>query len=83
MEDAVRVARARWARWGRLASRTGYLAWGVAIVLFVIGLATEFGDAIATAAATALILGCILLLPAIIIGYAVRAAEREDRERGL
>jgi hypothetical protein len=29
-----------------------------------------------------LIAGCVLLAPAIILGYAVRAAEREDRERG-
>jgi hypothetical protein len=30
----------------------------------------------------ALVLGSITLLPAIILGYAVKAAEREDRERG-
>ena len=30
----------------------------------------------------ALIAGCVLLAPAIILGYAVKAAEREDRERG-
>jgi hypothetical protein len=29
------------------------------------------------------VLGSILLAPAIVLGYAVKAAEREDRERGL
>jgi hypothetical protein len=30
-----------------------------------------------------LLAGSALLLPSIILGYAVKAAEREDRERGL
>jgi hypothetical protein len=29
------------------------------------------------------VIGCILLAPSIIVGYAVKAAEREDRERGF
>jgi F0F1-type ATP synthase membrane subunit c/vacuolar-type H+-ATPase subunit K len=29
-----------------------------------------------------LAVGSVLLLPSIILGYAVKAAEREDRERG-
>ena len=31
----------------------------------------------------AALIGCILLAPSIIVGYAVKAAEREDRERGF
>jgi hypothetical protein len=30
-----------------------------------------------------LIVGSILLAPAIVLGYAVKAAERDDRERGF
>ena len=30
-----------------------------------------------------LIVASILLAPAIVLGYAVKAADREDRERGL
>ena len=30
-----------------------------------------------------LVVGSILLAPAIVLGYAVKAAEREDRERGI
>jgi hypothetical protein len=36
----------------------------------------------ATIITVALVGGCVLLAPAIILGYAVKAAEREDRERG-
>jgi hypothetical protein len=30
-----------------------------------------------------MIIGSMLLAPAIVLGYAVKAAERDDRERGL
>jgi hypothetical protein len=30
-----------------------------------------------------LIIGSILLAPSIVLGYAVKAAEREDRENGI
>jgi hypothetical protein len=30
-----------------------------------------------------LIVGSILLAPAIVLGYAIKAAERDDRERGI
>ena len=30
-----------------------------------------------------LVAACVLLAPSIVLGYAVKAAEREDRERGL
>jgi hypothetical protein len=32
---------------------------------------------------TSMIVGSLLLAPAIVLGYAVKAAERDDRERGL
>ena len=31
----------------------------------------------------ALVVACVLLAPSIILGYAVKAAERDDRERGI
>jgi hypothetical protein len=36
-----------------------------------------------TAVIVLLVAGSILLAPSIIIGYAVKAAERDDREKGL
>ncbi len=42
-----------------------------------------FKGPIVTAITVCLVVGSILLAPAIVLGYAVKAAERDDRERGL
>jgi hypothetical protein len=44
---------------------------------------TNFAGAIVTTTIVALIVGSFLLAPAIVTGYAVKAAEREDRENGV
>jgi hypothetical protein len=51
-------------------------------VLFFVGLATGFDGGIATAIVAALLVGGAALIPAIVFGYGVRAAEREEREQG-
>ena len=66
-----------------MANRLGYLCFGVAIVTFVIGFIVSFNAAVSTVVVTSMIVGSILLAPAIVLGYAVKAAERDDRERGL
>jgi hypothetical protein len=53
------------------------------VVLFLIGFAVGLTDAVVTAILVAMALGSLLLAPAIVVGYAVKAADREDRERGL
>jgi membrane-bound ClpP family serine protease len=68
-------------RLASVASRAGYVLIAAAVVLFFVGVATELDAAIATASTVTLIAGCVLLAPAIILGYAVKAAEREDAER--
>ena len=82
-DDPVRRRRATAERLARLASRTGYLLIAAAVVIFFVALATGFDATLATVITAALIAGCVLLAPAIIVGYAVKAAERDDRERGL
>ena len=54
----------------------------VAVVLFFVALAVGFSGTMATLVVAALVAACVLLAPSIILGYAVKAAEREDRERG-
>jgi hypothetical protein len=81
--DPVRARRARIAHWSLLANRVGYLFVGAAMALFFIAFAVGFSAAMATAVTITLIIGCILLAPSIIVGYAVKAADRDDRERGL
>jgi hypothetical protein len=81
--DPVRARRARIARAVELGQRAGYALFGIAIVGFVAGFVVGFDGAFVAVVVTCLVLGSLVLAPAIVFGYAVKAAEREDRERGL
>lgn len=81
--DPVRDRRARIARLVSLGQRVGYALFGVAIVLFGIGFVAGFDGLVGTTIIWSLVAGSIVLAPAIVFGYAVKAAEREDRQRGL
>ena len=83
LNDAVRIKRARIAKYNLLANRIGYLFWAVAISCIVMAFAFGFKGPLVTAVTVFIIIGSILLAPSIVIGYAVKAAEREDRENGL
>ena len=80
--DPVLERRRRIASLVSLGQRAGYGLFGVAIVLFVIGLVAGFGGAVGTGITVCIVVGSIVLAPAIVFGYAVRAAERDDREHG-
>jgi hypothetical protein len=78
--DPIRVRRARIARVVRYAKRVGYAALTVAVVSFVIAAATDF-PALAVDLSIAALVAAIVMLPVpIVLGYGVRAAEREERE---
>jgi hypothetical protein len=81
--DPVRARRAKVAKYTLLANRIGYLFFAVAIATFVIGFAVSFNGAVSAIVIGSVIIGSVLLAPAIVLGYAVKAAEREDRERGF
>lgn len=78
MTDPVRVRRARIARLVDVGKRVGYGLFALAIVLFVVGLVAGFTSTTTSAIVTCLVVGSLVLAPAIVFGYAVRAAERED-----
>jgi hypothetical protein len=80
--DPVRARRARIARWSRWANRLGYLVLTVAVVVFVIGFGAGFTSALVTTVVAGLVVASLLLVPSIVLGYAVRAAERDDRDHG-
>jgi hypothetical protein len=80
--DPVLVRRARYQRLAETGQRIGYLLYAVAIVAFVLGFALDFPGALVPIIIVAMVVGSAVLLPAIIVGYAVKAAEREDREQG-
>ena len=83
MTDPVRARRQRIARLAAAGQRTGYGLFLLAIVLFVVALATELTPGLAGAVIACLALGSLVLAPSIVAGFAARAAERDDRERGL
>lgn len=81
--DPVRAQRRRIAGYVKLAKRIGYLLLLSAVVLVVVGLAGDLTTGITAAATACLVAGSVFLAPAVIVGYAVNAAERDDREKGF
>jgi hypothetical protein len=59
--------------------RVGYALFGLAVVAFVVGFAVGFERWLTAAIVAALIAGSVILAPAIVFGYAVKAADRADR----
>lgn len=82
-EDPVVARRARIARFAALGKRVGYLALLIAIVAFFIGVGTSFASWTVTVCIAGLAAACVVLPLPIVLGYGVRAADREDRERGI
>ena len=78
-DDPVLRQRARMARLAQRGQRLGYLLFLVAMVLFGVGLIAGFDGGVAPAIVACLIAGSVILAPTIILGYAVKAADREDR----
>jgi hypothetical protein len=78
--DPILEQRARVRRIAEVAKRVGYVLFLASIVLFFVGLATDLPSGVIAAATACLIAGCVVLAPAILLGYAVRGAERDDRE---
>ncbi|MGB8861892.1 MAG: hypothetical protein WCC60_21735 [Ilumatobacteraceae bacterium] len=81
--DPVRARRRKIAKYTLLANRIGYLFYALAIATFVIGFAISFNGAVSAIVIGSLVIGSVLLAPAIVLGYGLKAAERDDRERGL
>lgn len=82
-DDPVRRRREQIRRIVGLTNRVGYLLLLVAIVVFFVGVATDFTSTKAGIIVGTLVASCILLAPTIVLGYAVKAADRDDRERGF
>ena len=80
--DPVRMRRAKIAHAASLAQRIGYLLFAIAVVIFFIGFFGGFTGGLVTANVVLRAVGSALLAPAIVAGYAVKAAERDDLENG-
>jgi hypothetical protein len=80
-DDPVLVRRAQLQRLATLGQRIGYLFLLVAVLAFFVGLATSYRTW-GTVVVASLGLCTITLAPAIVLGYAVKAAAREDAAEG-
>lgn len=81
--DPTLARRARIAHLTELGQRVGYGLFAAAMLAFVIGAAAGFSNLDVVVVVACLAVGSAVLAPAIVFGYAVKAAEREDRERAL
>jgi hypothetical protein len=80
-DDPVLARRAMVAKWTLLANRVGYLFLALAMALFVLAFALGFNGAMATSIVVTLVVSFVLLAPSIVLGYAVKAADRADAEQ--
>jgi hypothetical protein len=80
--DPVRQRRAQIARLVSIGQRVGYSLFAVAVVAFGVGFAAGFTSGVVALITICLLIGSLVLAPAIVFGYAVKAADRDDREHG-
>ena len=80
--DPILVKRAKAARAASIGQRLGYLGFVIAVIAFVIGAVIGFNGAIVGIVIGSIVVGSIFLAPSIVLGYAVKAAEKEDRAQG-
>ena len=79
--DPVLERRARIARFVRLAKRVGYGFLFLAIVAFIAGALSDFPSGLVTVTVAALVAAIVTLPVPIVLGYGVRAAERDERQQ--
>ena len=78
IDDPVAARRARIGRLAETGQRIGYVCIGVAVVAFVVAAVAHFPGWAVTLTLLGLLGATIVLPPAIVLGYGVRKAERED-----
>jgi hypothetical protein len=81
--DPVLVRREQIRRIASAGQRLGFLIYAIDAVLFFVALVVGFEGILAQLVTIGLIAGSVVLAPSIILAYTVRAADRDDRERGL
>jgi hypothetical protein len=79
--DPVLERRARIARFVKLAQRVGYGFLLLAIVAFIAGALSDFPSWLVTVTVASLVAAIVILPVPIVLGYGVRAAEREERQQ--
>ena len=80
IDDPVLARRARIATAVTVSQRVGYSALLIAMIAFAIGAMTDFPSWLVTVSVVGLIAATVILPLPIVLGYGVRAAEREERQ---
>lgn len=80
--DPVMARRARIASLVQTGKRVGYGLFALAIILFFAGFFTHFTDPLVSVIVASMAIGSLVLAPAIVFDYGVKAANRDDRARG-
>ena len=78
-DERTANTRRRAAAVGAWLRRLGWLAYALAVGAFIAGAAGRFTPLGVTVVVVALVAGSVLLLPGIVIGLGVSAAERDER----
>lgn len=78
-DDPVLLRRAQVLAWCDRGQKAGYACFGLAMVVFFVGFVVQFRPWIVTTIVALLALGSIVFIPAVIFGYAAKAADKEDR----
>lgn len=79
LDDPVLARRARIGMLAETGKRVGYSLFGLAVVGFVIGFVVGFRGWLVNLIIGALIVGSLILAPAIVFSYAVAATDREEQ----
>ncbi len=58
--------------------RLGYFLYVLAVVLFFVGFTSSFSNTLVSIITVCLVVGSLVLAPAIVFSYAVKAANRDD-----
>jgi hypothetical protein len=82
IEDPVLIQRAKLHNLAVLGKRIGYGLFLFAITLFLMGTTINLNSTMTNIIVVCLVVGSIVLAPAIVLGYGVGAAQREDRASG-
>ena len=77
--DPVLARRERIRRLADLGKRVGYTSVAAAVVLFVVAFIADFPAWLVSVIVACLVVACIALPPAIVLGYGIKAADAEDR----
>ena len=78
-EDPILRSRERARSLANLGKRCGYGCFGAAVIVFLFHYYIEGSSLLTSITIALLIIGSLILAPAIILGYAANAADREDQ----